>query len=38
MNVLFDQEQLQELLTSLYTFTGIPANILDHQGRDIKLF
>ena len=38
MNVLFDQEQLQELLTSLYTFTGIPANILDPQGRDINLF
>ena len=38
MNVLFDQEQLQELLTSLYIFTGIPANILDPQGRDINLF
>lgn len=38
MNVLFDQKQLYRLLTNLYTFTGIPANILDPQGRDINLF
>lgn len=38
MNVLFDHEQLQGLLTNLYVFAGIPANILDPQGRDINLF
>ena len=38
MNILFDQEQLLRLLTNLYVFTGIAANILDPQGRDINLF
>ena len=38
MNVLFDQERLLQLLTNLYVFTGIAANILDPQGRDINLF
>lgn len=38
MNILFDQEQLLSLLTSLYVFTGMAANILDPQGRDINLF
>ena len=38
MNVLFDQERLLQLLTNLYVFTGIAANILDPQGRDIDLF
>lgn len=38
MNILFDQEQLLQLLTNLYVFTGIAANILDPQGRDINLF
>lgn len=38
MNILFDQEQLFSLLTSLYVFTGMAANILDPQGRDINLF
>ena len=38
MNILFDQEQLERLLANLYVFTGIAANILDPQGRDIDLF
>ena len=38
MSILFDQEQLYQLLTNLYVFTGIAANILDPQGRDIHLF
>ncbi len=38
MNILFDQEKLLRLLTNLYIFTGIAANILDPQGRDINLF
>ena len=38
MNILFDQKQLLELLTNLYVFTGMAANILDPQGRDINLF
>ena len=38
MNILFDQEQLLQLLTNLYVFTGIAANILDPQGRDINVF
>lgn len=37
-NIFFDQEQLLRLLTNLYVFTGIAANILDPQGRDINLF
>lgn len=38
MNTLFDQEQLLRLLSNLYVFTGMSANILDPQGRDINLF
>ena len=38
MNILFDQEQLLQLVSNLYVLTGIPANILDPQGRDINLF
>lgn len=38
MNIFFDQEQLLRLLTNLYVFTGMAANILDPQGRDINLF
>lgn len=38
MNILFDQEQLMKLLTNLYVFTGMAANILDPQGRDINLY
>lgn len=37
-NIFFDQEQLLRLLTNLYIFTGMAANILDPQGRDIDLF
>ena len=36
MNILFDQEQLLKLLTNLYVFTGMAANTLDPQGRDIN--
>ena len=38
MNILFDQEQLLQLVTNLYLLTGMAANILDPQGRDINLF
>ena len=38
MNILFDQEQLLRLVTNLHALTGIAANILDPQGRDINLF
>ncbi len=37
MNVHFDQEQLLNLVSSLYALTGIRANILNGQGRDICL-
>ncbi|MDE6880698.1 MAG: PocR ligand-binding domain-containing protein [Oscillospiraceae bacterium] len=37
MNILFDQDQLLRLVTNLYLLTGIRANILDAQGRDICL-
>lgn len=37
MNVLFDSRQLLKLMSSLYTLTGIRANILNLQGRDICL-
>ena len=37
MNILFDHEQLLQLITSLYTLTGLRANILDLQGKDICL-
>ncbi len=37
MNVLFDHEQLLKLLSSLYTLTGIHANILDTDGHDIRV-
>lgn len=37
MNVLFDHEQLLKLVSSLYLLTGIRANILNSQGRDICL-
>ena len=38
MNIRFDQKQLFGLLANLRVFTGIAANILDPQGRDINLF
>lgn len=37
MNILFDHAQLLQLITSLYTLTGLRANILDLQGKDICL-
>ena len=37
MNVVFDHQQLLQLLTSLYVLTGIRANIFDRSGRDICL-
>ncbi|MCI9186852.1 MAG: helix-turn-helix domain-containing protein [Oscillospiraceae bacterium] len=38
MNVLFDEDQLRRLIANLKTLTGLPANILDPEGRDINLF
>ena len=38
MNILFDEEQLRKLIANLKILTGLPANILDPEGRDIKLF
>ena len=37
MNILFNNEQLLELMNNLYTLTGIRANIYDFNGRDICL-
>ena len=38
MNILFDEEQLRKLIANLKILTGLPANILDPEGRDINLF
>ncbi|MCI9156573.1 MAG: helix-turn-helix domain-containing protein [Lawsonibacter sp.] len=38
MNTLFDEEQLRKLIANLKILTGVPANILDPEGRDINLF
>ena len=38
MNILFDEEQLRKLIANLIVLTGLPANILDPEGRDINLF
>ena len=38
MNILFDEEQLRRLIANLKILTGVPANILDPEGRDINLF
>ena len=38
MNVLFDQKRLLQLVKNLHVLTGMTANILDPQGRDINLF
>ena len=38
MNILFDEEQLRKLIANLRILTGLPANILDPEGRDINLF
>ena len=35
MNIFFDKEQLLQLITNLYTLTGIRANIFGINGRDI---
>lgn len=37
MNIVFDHERLLQLITSLYTLTGIRANIFDLNGKDICL-
>ena len=37
MNILFNNEELLQLLTNLYTLTGIRANIFDLTGKDICL-
>ena len=37
MNILFDEEQLRKLIANLKILTGVPANILDPEGRDINL-
>jgi len=38
MNILFDEERLRKLIANLKILTGLPANILDPEGRDIHLF
>ena len=38
MNPLFDEKRLRSLIANLYVLTGVPANILDAQGRDNYLF
>jgi len=38
VNILFDEEQLRKLTANLKILTGLPANILDPEGQDIKLF
>lgn len=37
MNTVFDHEKLLQLITNLYTLTGIRANIFDLSGKDICL-
>ena len=37
MNIVFDNERLLQLITSLHTLTGIRANIFDINGKDICL-
>ncbi len=38
MNIFFDEERLRKLIANLNTLTGLPANILDPEGRDFNLF
>ena len=38
MNTLFDEKRLRKLIANLQILTGVPANILDTDGRDIYLF
>lgn len=37
MNIVFDHQRLLQLVTSLYTLTGIRANIFDLEGHDLCL-
>lgn len=37
-DIFFDQEGLRSLIANLNILTGVPANILDPEGRDINLF
>ena len=37
MNIVYDNERLLQLITSLYTLTGIPVNILDANGKVVCL-
>ena len=37
-NIFFDQKQLRKLIANLKILTGVSANILDPDGRDINLF
>ena len=38
MNILFDEKQLLQLIRNLHILTGMKANILDTQGKDIRLY
>lgn len=38
MNTLFDEKRLRKLIANLQILTGVPANILNTDGRDIYLF
>ena len=38
LNTLFDEKRLSRLIANLDILTGVPANILDVTGRDIRLF
>ena len=38
MNTLFNEKRLRKLIANLNILTGVPANILDTQGRDRYLF
>ncbi len=38
MNIVFNSEKLQRLLSNLYMFAGIQTNIYDKTGRDIQVF
>ena len=38
MNTLFDEKRLRKLIANLNILTGVPANILDAQGRDNYVF
>lgn len=38
MNTIYNEERLRRLISNLNTLTGVPANILDTQGRDVHMF